>query len=223
MILANQEPPPPPPPIRLLIADDHRIVREGLKQIFDFVSEIVVVGEASDGAETMTQVARGGIDLLVLDLSMPGISGERLIADLRARFPAVPILVLSMHNEPQVAQRAIRAGAAGYLTKECDIEDLLAALRKVASGGRFLDPQLAQQVVFAAAAQSGHSAIDDLTTREFEVLRLITGGLSINQTAAQLGISNKTVSTHKARLMKKLGTASNADLVRYAIAQKISQ
>lgn len=203
--------------IRLLIADDHTIMREGLKQLFALTADLDVVGEAENGAQLLERLRHGGVDLLLLDMSMPGISGEDLITRIHAHYAALPILVLSMHNETQIAQRALRAGARGYLTKDRDPETLLGAIRSVAAGERFIDPSLAQQMALEASGLGAHTHHDCLSDRELQVLRMIAHGMSVNHIAAELAISNKTVSTHKARMMEKLGFASNADIVRYAV------
>ncbi|MBU3056172.1 MULTISPECIES: response regulator [Pseudomonas] len=207
--------------IRVLIADDHAIMREGLKQLFALVDDLIVVGEAESGIEVLDQLRAGGIDLLLLDMSMPGIAGEDLIARVHTHYPLLPILVLSMHNETQIAQRALKAGALGYLTKDRDPEALLTAIRRVVAGAPFIDPQLAEQMALEASGFGQRADHDDLTRRELQILRLLARGLSVNQIATELAISNKTVSTHKARLMEKMGFSSNADLIRYSIAHKI--
>jgi DNA-binding NarL/FixJ family response regulator len=207
--------------IHVMIADDHAIMRKGLGQLFALVDDIEVVAEATDGATALERLRRGGVDLLLLDMTMPGISGEDLVSRVRAHYPALPILILSMHKEPQIAQRALKAGANGYVTKDRDPEALLEAIRKVAGGGRFLDPQIAEQMAFEASGMGEQPGHDCLTDREFQVLRLVARGISINDIAAQLAISSKTVSTHKARLMEKMGFTSNADLVRYAITHDL--
>jgi len=207
--------------VRLLIADDHTIMREGLKRLFALAQDVEVVGEAENGAQLLDRLRDDGIDLLLLDMSMPGISGEDLIARIHAHYPALPILVLSMHNETQIAQRALRAGARGYLTKDRDPETLLAAIHRVAAGQRFIDPGLAEQMALEASGVgqcADHAALSD---REFQVLRLIAAGLSVNAIADQLAISNKTVSTHKTRMMEKMGFSSNADIVRYALVHHL--
>lgn len=203
--------------IRVLMADDHGIVREGLKQLFALSQDIVVVHEAVSGGEVLTALRAGGADLILLDMTMPGISGVNLITRLRAHVPCPPILVLSMHNEIQIARRALAAGVAGYLTKDSDPATLMAAIRKVAAGGRFIDPALAEKMVFDSgnAEQPPH---DVLSEREYDVLRLLVHGMGVNQIADELKISNKTVSTHKARLMQKMDFHNNAELVRYAVA-----
>jgi len=204
--------------IRLLIADDHALMREGMKQLFNLFGDVAVVCEAENGNHVMECLLRESVDIAILDMSMPGISGVDLIGLIRDRFEHLPILVLSMHNEPQVAMRALKAGASGYLTKDNDPETLISAIRKVAGGGQFIDPMLAQQVVFKGSTSPRTSHLQ-LSEREIHILRMLARGFSINKIAEVLVISNKTVSTHKARLMQKMAFDSNADLVRYAIAQ----
>jgi len=203
--------------IRLLLAEDHAIVRAGLRQLFALVDDIVVAGEASSGAEVLKLLRRETVDLVLLDLSMPGIAGADLIVRIRAHYPRLPLLVLSMHNEPQVARRALKAGAAGYLTKDSEPELLLAAIRKVAGGGRFIDPALAELMAFESVALPGERPHERLTHREYQILALLVRGASLNEVAVKLSISNKTVSTHKARLMQKMALGSNAELVRYGL------
>jgi DNA-binding NarL/FixJ family response regulator len=203
--------------IRLLIVDDHTLMREGLKQLFSLVGDIEVAGEATNGALALDRLRQGAVDLVLLDLTMPGIAGPELIARMRGHHPDLRILVLSMHNEPLVAQRALKAGADGYLTKDGDPDSLLAAIRKVAAGGRYLDAVVAEKMAFESAGLEDHAGHACLTDRELQVMRLLAHGMGVNEIAEELAISNKTVSTHKARLMDKMGFASNADLVRYAL------
>ena len=204
--------------IRLLIADDHAIVREGLKKIFALTPDIQVLAEASNGAEVM-QHLRGTayFDILLLDLTMPGISGTGLISQIKANRTALPILVFSMHNESQVAFRAIKAGAAGYITKDSDPEILLEAIRKVSGGGKYIDPVLAEQLAFDAAIPGQRALHALLSNREFEVFRMLVAGKRVNEIAEQLAISNKTVSTHKQHLMEKMKIDNTANLVFYAV------
>lgn len=203
-------------PLRLLLADDHAIMREGLKQLLALAPDITVVAEAEHGQQVLDRLQETEIDLLMLDLNMPGPAGEDMVARLRARHPTLRMLVLSMHKEPQIAQRALRAGADGYITKDQHPEVLLQAIRRVAGGGRFIDPGLAERMVFETTSTG--AAHEGLTDRELQVLRMIAKGLRVNDIAEQLCISNKTVSTHKARLMEKIGAGSTAELVRYALA-----
>jgi DNA-binding NarL/FixJ family response regulator len=202
--------------IRILIADDHAIVRGGLKQIIATTADIVVAAEAAQGAEVIDKLRNCAVDLLLLDMTMPGISGIDLIRRVRAEQPALPVLVLSIHDEAQVASRALRAGATGYLTKDSDPDVLLTAIRKLADGGRFIDPKLVDAMVFETqrADVAPHEVLSD---REFQVLQMLAAGKSINEIADTCSLSAKTISTHKMRLMQKLGLVNNAEVIRYAI------
>ena len=203
--------------IRILITDDHAIVRSGLKQIFQQVDDFEVVGEASNGGELLEFLARSVPDVLLLDLDMPGISGSELIERIRASWPRLPLRVLSMHNEPSVAMRALKAGASGYITKDCDLNILLPAIRTVASGKKYILPGMAEQMVFEDTPATQSAPHLALTDREMQVFNLLVAGSSVNDIAAQLSVSNKTISTHKAKLMEKLNISSLAELVRYAM------
>jgi DNA-binding NarL/FixJ family response regulator len=202
--------------IRILIADDHAVVRSGLKQIVATAQDTVVVEEAVSGTDVLAKLRTTEVDLLTLDMTMPGISGVDLIRRVHAEYPSMPILILSIHNEAQVVSRALRAGAAGYVTKDSDPEILLAAIHKLASGGRFIDPKLVDAIVFErhSGDMPPHEILSD---REFEVLRLLAAGRSINDIADAFALSAKTISTHKRRLMQKLGLSNNAELIRYSI------
>jgi DNA-binding NarL/FixJ family response regulator len=203
--------------IRILIADDHAIVRGGLKQLFTMVKDIEVAGEAVNGMQAIEFLRRTPVDLALLDLTMPGMSGIDLITRLRSVFPDLPILVLSMRNEPQVVRQVLKAGASGYLTKDSEPEMLVAAIRKAAAGGRFIDPTLAEQLVFDIDQPGIAPLHAQLSARETQILALLARGRSVNDIAADLMISNKTVSSHKAHLMQKMNFMNNAELVRYAI------
>lgn len=202
--------------MRVLIADDHAIVRGGLKQLFALMGDIVVAGEASDGAEVLEALRHGQFDLILLDLTMPGISGINLIGRIRAQHEKLPILVLSMHNELQVAKRVLQAGAAGFVAKGSMQNTLMDAVRKVAAGGRFVDPLIAEQMMFEKNVPGEQAPHERLSERELLILKLFARGRGVNEIAAELFISNKTVSTHKARLMQKMNFQNNAELVRYA-------
>jgi DNA-binding NarL/FixJ family response regulator len=202
--------------IRIIIADDHAIVRGGLKQIVATTADIQLVGEATNGEEVRQLTRRAEFDLLLLDMSMPGISGVELIRRVLEEKPGLPILVLSMHNEGQIISGALKAGAAGYVTKDSDPETLLAAVRKVAGGGKFIDPALVDTVVFEAETRKQYPH-ETLSEREIQILKMITAGQPLGDIADCLHLSPKTVSTHKMRLMQKLGIDNNADLVRYAM------
>ncbi len=202
--------------IRILIADDHAIVRGGLKQIVATTSDIVVAAEATKATEVMDLLHRVAFDLLLLDMAMPGGSGVELIQRLRVDRPSLPLLIFSMHNEGQIVARALKAGASGYVTKDSDPEVLLAAIRKVAGGGRFIDPALVDTIIFDVDGrdQSPHELLSE---REFQVLHMIASGQPLGDIADYLHLSPKTVSTHKMRLMQKVGIDNNVDLIRYAI------
>lgn len=201
--------------IRIVIADDHAMVRGGLKQIVATTSDIEVVGEATRGDEVLELLGQPLIDLLLLDMTMPGLSGIELIKRLHEEKPALPILILSMHNEVQVVTRALKAGASGYVIKDSEPEILLLAIRKIAAGGNYIDPALVDAMVFDASDRESLSH-ESLSEREFQILRMIAAGCSLGNIANQLYLSPKTVSTHKMRLMQKLGIDNNADLIRYA-------
>lgn len=202
--------------INLMIADDHMIMREGLKRLFELYNDIHIAAEAADGPQALERLRVTAVDLLLLDISMPGLSGEALIARINHQYPSLPILVLSMHNDPQVAMRVLRCGAAGYLTKSQSPETLIDAVRKVNGGARYIDPELMEPIALSSLKPATRSGLDSLTNREFQIMRLLAGGLSVNHIAEQLMISNKTVSTHKINLMEKMSFSSNADLIKFA-------
>jgi DNA-binding NarL/FixJ family response regulator len=209
--------------IRILIADDHAIVREGLKRIVTCADDMEVIGEAADGAEVMQHVRGSDFDVLVLDLSMPGRSGMELIKLVRGEKPKLRILVLSMHEELQYAVRAIKSGASGYLTKESAPVQLLQVLRKIAAGGAFISTDVAEQLALGSMLGGSTAAHEKLTDREFEVFRLIAVGMSVTEIAARLNLSAKTISTHKANLMQKMSLQNQSELIRYAIKHGITE
>lgn len=202
--------------INLMLVDDHTIMREGLKRIFELDKDIAIKGEAASGSQALECLRSLAVDLLLLDISMPGLSGEALVSRIVHQHPNLPILVLSMHNDAQVAMRVLRSGAAGYLTKTQSPETLIAAVKKVSAGGRYIDPDLLEQIALSSLKPPTSRGLDSLTNREFQIMRLLADGLSVNRIAEQLMISNKTVSTHKINLMEKMGFSSNAELIKYA-------
>ncbi len=205
--------------IKVLLADDHAILRSGLKEIMGMVPEVKLVGEAANGAEVLETLRNGLPDLLMMDMSMPGISGIELISRIVGHYPSLPILVLSMINEVQVVQRALKAGARGYITKDRPPEELIIALRKVASGGKYIERDLAEQMLFNQTEPDRPH--DVLTSREMEIFELLVRGKSVNEIADDLCISNKTVSTHKVHVLEKLNMKNTAELVRYAVQQEL--
>lgn len=208
--------------IRILIVDDHRILREGLKQLLANTG-IEVAGEAEDSGKALEALRRHKVDLVVLDVSIPGSAGEELISRIHAHHPGLPILMLTMHKEPQIAYRKLKAGAAGYVTKDSDPDVLIAAIRRVAAGGRFIPPDLAEQIAFESFSSPAIALHDTLSQRELQILRLLASGKTVNDIADQLSISNKTVSTYKFRLMKKLNVDSNAKLMHYALSHGLAE
>ena len=207
--------------IRIVVADDHTIVREGLKGLLCAAGDLEVVGEAQDGHEVLKRVRELEFDLLLLDMSMPGKSGIELIKQVKSEKPKLRILVLTMHEEHQYAIRAIRAGASGYLTKEAASRQLLEALRKVASGGAFISSEVAEQLALGAMPDATHAPHESLSDREFQIFRLIAEGKSISDIGEQLNLSVKTVSTHKANILQKMNMAGTAELIRYAISHRL--
>ena len=203
--------------IRVLLADDHAIVRTGLREILEGTGDMTVVGEATNGHEALAAAREGDFDVAVLDLSMPGRSGVELIRMIKSERPKLKVLVLSMHSEEQYAVRALRAGASGYLTKESAADELVTAVRRIASGGAYVSPETAERLVLDASAVHAQAPHTQLSNREYEVFRLIVSGRSMTEIAEMLKLSVKTVSTHKTRILEKMGAASTADLVRYAI------
>lgn len=209
--------------IRILIADDHAIVRQGVRQVLAFAPDLEVVAEARDGWEVVEHLRRGGIDLLITDMSMPGPHGVDLVKRVKDEHPRLPVMVLTMHGEAQITARVLKAGAAGYLTKDSEPEVLIAAARKVAAGGRHIDPALAEKLVFETSLAGEQRPHELLSNREYEVLVRIARGESLNDIAESLHISAKTISTHKARLMQKLNLHSTAELVRYALQNGLGE
>ena len=207
--------------IRIVIADDHTLMREGLKRIFEGNDEITVVGEAIDGFFVISQVRKGGFDMLLLDLSMPGRSGIDLIRQIRTEAPKLPILVLTMYEEEQYAVRSIRAGAQGYLTKESAGDQLVNAIKKVASGRPYISMEVAEQLALGIMTPEKEMPHTQLSDREFEVFNLLASGKSITDIGAQLHLSVKTVSTHKSRILTKMGMHSLAEIVQYAVTQNL--
>lgn len=207
--------------IRVAIAEDHAIVRNGLKQLLAMVQGLEVVAEAVNGAEVLAVCVRSDMDVLLLDLNMPGLSGNDLIARIKAKNPTLPILVLSMHHTAQVGMGALKSGADGYVTKDSEPAILVEGIRKVAAGGRYIAPEMAQAMALYAATVQAGSLHENLSERESTVFKLLIHGRSVNEIAEILKISNKTVSTHKARMMEKLGVDTTAALVRYAMAHHL--
>jgi DNA-binding NarL/FixJ family response regulator len=204
--------------IRVLVADDHKIVRDGLKRILAGAADLQVAAEAANGDEALALVKARDFDVAMIDMSMPGLAGMDLIKRLKIEKPKLRILVLSMHGEHQYAARALKAGAAGYLNKDSAAEALVGAIRKIAAGGVHISEAAAASLL-QAGDKAPHEALSD---REFEVLRLLVEGLGPTEIGERLHLSVKTVSTHKTRILEKLGLKSTAELVRYALEHRLA-
>lgn len=205
--------------IRVLIADDHVIVRKGLQELFRDMGDISATGMVASGEELLTRLRdnHSQFDLLLLDLTMPGVSGIELIARIRSINAKLPILVLSMYDEPQIVRRVLQAGVSGFVTKGSGEDSLVTAIRKVAYGGRFVDSAVIEQVMFDTPARSESILHKCLSPRELLIMKRLAKGQGVAEIGNELFISDKTVSTHKARLMLKMKFQSNAELVRYAV------
>lgn len=209
--------------IKVLIVDDHAVVRQGVRNILGLAEDIEVIGEAGSGEELLERLEHLTCNLVLLDITMPGITGAPLIARCRALRPDLPLLVLSMHKDGQVAFGALKAGANGYTTKDRDPRELLTAVYKVARGGRYVDSDLAELIVFETARSHERSPLECLSARELEILRHIAKGLAIGDIAQLLHLSPKTVSTHKIKLMQKLGIDNIADLILLAATYQLNR
>ena len=208
--------------IKVLLADDHSIVRAGLRRIVEESGEMHVVAEAANGQEAIQLVNETAPDVAVVDISMPGLDGLEVIAQLQALKPKLPILVLTMHEEGQYVVRAIQAGAMGYLTKQSAPEQLVKAIRKIYDGQRYITDEAAESLALRVAKGSnGKSPLDSLSMRELQVLRRLAMGHTNREIANAYHISIKTVDTYRARLLKKLGLRNNAELSRFAIQNRL--
>ncbi|HEX9084543.1 MAG TPA: response regulator transcription factor [Gemmatimonadaceae bacterium] len=207
--------------IRLAIADDHPIVREGLRRIASEDASISVTGEASSAAELFRLLGAAAVDVVLLDVSMPGAAFIDTLRELRERHSSVKVLVLSAHPEDQWAMRALRAGAAGYLTKDHSPEQLVQAVRRVARGGKYVSESMAEKLAGMMDDGRTRAPHERLSDREFEVLRALGSGMMVKDVASQLRLSAKTVSTYRTRLLEKMGLKSKADLVRYVVTHEL--
>ena len=208
--------------LRILLADDHTIIRDGLKQILADTEDLVVTGEAANGLEVMQKVREGDWDLLVLDISMPGRNGLELIRLIKEEKPELPILVLSMHHEEQYAVRALQAGALGYLTKESDSDLLVSAIRRVAKGGVHISDKVAELMVRGIRPTDKLLPHNLLSDREYQVFNMLVTGRSLTEIGAELSLSVKTISTHKTHILQKMNLSGTAELIRYAVAHNLA-
>jgi DNA-binding NarL/FixJ family response regulator len=205
--------------IKVFIADDHAIVREGLKQILSDTSDMVAAGEAANSQEVLDKVHKGDWDVVLLDIAMPGRGGLDTLEQLKRARPGLPVLMLSMYPEEQYAVRALRAGASGYLTKESAPEELIAAIRKVSQGGRYVSASLAEKLASRLDRDAERPVHEMLSDREYQVMLMIASGKTVKEIADELSLSVKTISTHRARMLTKMGMRTNAEITYYAIKQ----
>ena len=207
--------------IKILIADDHTIVREGLKQILAETSDIAVSGEAGSGQETLRKVRSHHYDIILLDISLPGISGLDVLKQIKSLKPELPVLMLSMYPEEQYAVRTLRAGASGYLTKETASIELIRAIREVAKGKKYITMSLAERIAVSWETKGDKPLHETLSDREYQVLCLIASGRTVKEISRLLSLSVKTVSTHRSRLLKKMDLRNNAQLTLYGIKHNL--
>jgi two-component system invasion response regulator UvrY len=203
--------------IKILIADDHAIVRKGLKQILSETSDMVVAAEAADGRQCLELAGKNDLDLVLLDIAMPGRGGMDILKELKHEKPKLPILMLSMYPEEQYAVRALKAGASGYLTKESAPKELIAAIRKVSQGGKYVSSSLAEKLAVYMETDFEKPVHETLSDREYQVMLMIASGKTVKQIADKLSLSVKTISTYRARILNKTGLKNNAKITYYAI------
>jgi len=206
---------------RVLIADDHPVVREGVRRILQGAAEVEVVGEAARGDEALEAVRKLKPDVLILDIGMPGPSYLEVLAALPAASAGTRALILSAQPEEEYAVRALKGGATGYLTKGYAPPDLVEAVRRIAAGHRYVTRELAEQLALGVVEGAAKAPHETLSNREFEVFRFLAGGLSLKEIGARMGVSPKTVSSFRARVLEKMGVKTNADLVRYAVEHRL--
>ena len=203
--------------IKILIADDHAIVREGLKQIVADTSDMIVTAEASDGYEVLALLSQDNYDVVVLDMAMPGLTGLDILKQIKRETPKLPVLILSVHPEEQYAVRSLKAGASGYLTKESAPDELITAIRKVSMGGKYITSSLAEKLAFELEVDTEKPPHKTLSDREFQVMCMIAKGRTIKNIAEELFLSPKTVSTYRSRILEKMKMKSNEELTHYVI------
>ncbi|OIR16307.1 response regulator UvrY [mine drainage metagenome] len=207
--------------IRVLIVDDHTIFRSGLKRLFSDENDISVVDEASNSTDALDKIRKHELDLVLMDVSMAGRSGLEALESLRIEFPQLPVLILSMYSEEQYAVVAMKAGANGYLSKDAEPAELIGAIRKIAAGGRYLTNRGTELMLMQFSGKDDRPTHQKLSTREFEIMRMIANGISLTEIGERLNISVKTVSTYRTRILEKIGVKSNAELAKFALRNEI--
>lgn len=207
--------------LRVLVADDHAIVRQGLKSILTEEFSLLVFGEARNSQELLSQITKDSWDIVILDITMPGRSGLDVLKEIKQSYPKIPVLVLSMHPEDQFAVRVLKAGAAGYLTKENVPEEMVKAVRKVLGGGKYVSSSLAEKLAFDLEMDTGRPPHESLSDREYQVMCMIASGKTVKEIAEELVLSVKTISTYRARILEKLNMRTNAELTHYAVKNRL--
>jgi DNA-binding NarL/FixJ family response regulator len=207
--------------IKVLIADDQKIFRAGLKRLIEESTDIEVAGEASDGFDALSKLRQQDWDVVLLDINMPNKSGLDILRQMKIEKPKLPILILSMYPEQQYAVRALKAGAAGYLTKDCESEELIAAIRKVVRGGRYASAALLEKLLFELDGERDAPVHHTLSAREHQIFEQIVNGKSLTEIAAAMNLSVKTVSTYRTRILEKMNKENNAELIHYAIQHNL--
>ena len=207
--------------IKILVADDHAVVREGVKQILSETADMVVAAEASSAQEVLNKVWENNYDLVLLDISMPGRGGLDVLKQLKDEKPGLPVLILSIYPEEQYAVRALRAGAYGYLTKESAPDELIAAIRKISQGGKYVSASLAEKLAFDMEIGAEKPPHEMLSDREYQVICMIAKGKTVKEIAGELSLSVKTISTYRSRILDKMRMKGNAELTRYAIKNSL--
>lgn len=207
--------------IRILVADDHSVVREGIKQILAGLDDMTVEDEAESGQEVLLKMQSKDYDLVLLDISMPGKSGLEVLEEIKVMKPRVPVLILSMHPEEQYAVRMLRAGASGYLTKASAPQELISAIRKVSRGGKYVTVSLAEKLAFELDAGAEKPRHERLSNREYQVMLMLASGLSVSEVAEELCLSAKTISTYRTRILDKMDMKKNAELTLYAVKNNL--
>jgi len=205
----------------ILIADDHPVFLQWLRQILNEASDMVVTGEVSDGLEVIGRVRAGCYDVVLLDISLPGINGIEILKQLKKEYPLLSVLILTMHPEEQYAVRALKAGASGYLTKESTPDELVTAIRKVSTGGKYVSSSLAEKLAYELGRMDEQAPHETLSDREYQIMLLIASGKTVTQIARELSLSIKTISTYRSRILEKMRMKNNAELTYYAIKHQL--
>lgn len=207
--------------IKVLITDDHAVVRKGLKQIIDETPGMLAVDEAASGHEAMEKIRKNAYDVVLLDIAMPGKSGLDTLKELKLERPSLPVLILTIYPEEQYALRVLKAGAAGYLTKESAPAELVTAIKKVSEGGRYISPSLAEKLAFNIGTDTDIDPHEKLSDREYQVMCMIASGKTVSDIADEMSLSVKTISTYRTRILEKMGMKNNAEMTHYAIKKEL--